>query len=113
MPYIPHENGCEVTRLLLWLGGLSRIARRLFRQELITPVGARAFALARFAFRIRTAMSSALDASHCLTLCDSYRDKITKLTPRELVYVQSVDDPGVEVHLTKRSSEPPTDVLKG
>jgi hypothetical protein len=38
----------------------------------------------------------------------SYRDKIIKLTPHELVYVQSADDPGVEIHLTKRSSEPPT-----
>jgi hypothetical protein len=38
----------------------------------------------------------------------SYRDRIIKLTPHELVYMQSADDPGVEIHLTKRSSEPPT-----
>jgi hypothetical protein len=38
----------------------------------------------------------------------SYRDKIIKLTPQELVYVQSADDPGVEVHLTKRPTEPAT-----
>ena len=38
----------------------------------------------------------------------SYRDRIIKLTPHELVYRQSADDPGVEIHLTKRSSEPPT-----
>jgi hypothetical protein len=38
----------------------------------------------------------------------SYRDRIVKVTSQELVYVQSADDPGVEVHLTKRSSEPPT-----
>jgi hypothetical protein len=35
----------------------------------------------------------------------SYRDKIIKLTPQELVYVQSADDPKVEVHLTKRTTE--------
>jgi hypothetical protein len=34
-----------------------------------------------------------------------YRDKITKLTPNELVYVQSEDAPGEEVHLTRRWSE--------
>lgn len=35
-----------------------------------------------------------------------YRDKVTKLTPNELVYVQGEDAPGEEVHLTRRSSEP-------
>jgi hypothetical protein len=38
----------------------------------------------------------------------SYRDKIIKTTSQELGYMQSADDPGVEIHLTKRSSEPPT-----
>jgi hypothetical protein len=35
-----------------------------------------------------------------------YRDRIIKLTPQELVYVQGEDAPGEEVHLTRRSSEP-------
>lgn len=39
----------------------------------------------------------------------SYRNKITKISPYELLYVQSSDDPaedGIKVHLTRRSSEP-------
>jgi hypothetical protein len=31
-----------------------------------------------------------------------YRDKIIKLTSQELIYVQGEDDPGAEVHLTRR-----------
>jgi hypothetical protein len=39
----------------------------------------------------------------------SYRLKITRLSPHELLYVQSSHDPaedGIKVHLTRRSSEP-------
>ena len=31
-----------------------------------------------------------------------YRDKIIKVSPNELIYVQGEDDTGEEVHLTKR-----------
>jgi hypothetical protein len=31
-----------------------------------------------------------------------YRDRIIKISPRELVYLQGEDDPGLEVHLTRR-----------
>jgi hypothetical protein len=37
-----------------------------------------------------------------------YRDKIIKLSAEELVYIQGEEDPDVEVHLTKRLSEPLT-----
>ena len=73
MSYVAYENSCKGNAIVTLVRGLmSRSARRLFRQELITPGAVRALALARFGFSIQPAiLSASFNSTTRIESCDA------------------------------------------